>query len=349
MRIATFLAPLLCSSTLFVRQVSSQSQDVDQEQSERYNEDLAVPRHSGQDSGHDHALVDEGEAEPQESASLDDHDVRHSPDPQEETAKLSYGQESDVLSSFRDSKNENLLSTTRATLIKQQVKRVGLGVDQLKQILVELQEEEEEEQRLENGFTSFESADEDDDRTLLDIFGEAAKEYLTKKVVRQWFLDLPFQEVTAAILTVQCRFQIPDTDPECRWNWQNLRCESACDCEFRIKRGDYHLGRACRLRTIPLYHCDESKLKPAITKRVASLFQQTVEILGSKIETTFVNFSKPICKDLLRLHAALGNQCLPRGRLPARNIPERLLCRSINFPVCPEDPAVEYMHRSYEP
>lgn len=42
-------------------------------------------------------------------------------------------------------------------------------------------------------------ANEYDDRTLLDTFGQAAKEFLTKKV-------------------------IPDTDAECKWDWRYARC-----------------------------------------------------------------------------------------------------------------------------
>ena len=197
MRIATLLASLLYSSALCVRFVSSQSEELDQVQSAiYYEEEVAVPPHISHDSSND--AVDEGELidqqhepePPQLPASLHDHDMRQSPEPEEEEEHVklpvSYSRESDVLSSIQDSEHEIILSSTRATLIKQQVKRVGLGVDQLKQILVELQEEEN--QRSENGFTSFEAADEDDDRTLLDIFGEAAKEYLTKKLVGEAFL-----------------------------------------------------------------------------------------------------------------------------------------------------------------
>ena len=42
-------------------------------------------------------------------------------------------------------------------------------------------------------------ANEYDDRTLLDTFGQAAKEFLTKRV-------------------------IPDTDVECKWDWRSVRC-----------------------------------------------------------------------------------------------------------------------------
>lgn len=42
-------------------------------------------------------------------------------------------------------------------------------------------------------------ANEYDDRTLLDTFGQVAKEFLTKKV-------------------------IPDTDADCKWDWRSVRC-----------------------------------------------------------------------------------------------------------------------------
>ena len=63
----------------------------------------------------------------------------------------------------------------------------------------------------------------DDEATLLDLFGEAAKEILTKHV-------------------------IPPTDGQCRWDWRHLRCEPYCDCTFAPLYGDYSLGRACRMR-----------------------------------------------------------------------------------------------------
>lgn len=63
----------------------------------------------------------------------------------------------------------------------------------------------------------------DDEATLLDLFGEAAKELLTKHV-------------------------IPPTDAQCRWDWRHLRCEPYCDCTFAPLYGDYSLGRACRMR-----------------------------------------------------------------------------------------------------
>jgi hypothetical protein len=47
-------------------------------------------------------------------------------------------------------------------------------------------------------------ANEYDDRTLLDTFGQAAKEFLTKKV-------------------------IPDTDAECKWDWRYVRCGKSID------------------------------------------------------------------------------------------------------------------------
>jgi len=63
----------------------------------------------------------------------------------------------------------------------------------------------------------------DDESTLLDLFGDVAKELLTKHV-------------------------IPPTDAQCRWDWRHARCEPHCDCAFVPLWGDYHLGRSCRLR-----------------------------------------------------------------------------------------------------
>jgi len=71
------------------------------------------------------------------------------------------------------------------------------------------------------------SAEEEDESSLLDLFGESAKDFLTHRL-------------------------IPTTDAFCRWHWKNLRCESHCSCTFIPKWGDYHLGRSCRKRPAPL-------------------------------------------------------------------------------------------------
>jgi hypothetical protein len=62
-----------------------------------------------------------------------------------------------------------------------------------------------------------------DQRSLLDVFGDEAKRFLTTRVVKS-------------------------TDDECKWNWRAARCEPNCDCMLRYIVGDYHLGRMCRLR-----------------------------------------------------------------------------------------------------
>lgn len=62
-----------------------------------------------------------------------------------------------------------------------------------------------------------------DEQTLLDMFGEAAKEFLTQRV-------------------------IPPTNSDCRWDWRHARCEPFCDCSFQPRWGDFHLGRSCRQR-----------------------------------------------------------------------------------------------------
>jgi hypothetical protein len=62
-----------------------------------------------------------------------------------------------------------------------------------------------------------------DDRTWLDVFGQAAKEYLTTQL-------------------------IPPTDASCVWDWRVARCEPFCQCAFLPAWGDYHLGRSCRYK-----------------------------------------------------------------------------------------------------
>ena len=67
---------------------------------------------------------------------------------------------------------------------------------------------------------------EDNEQTLLDLFGERTKELLTQHI-------------------------IPSTDIHCNWDWSMGRCEPYCECQFLPLWGDYHLGRSCRYRTSP--------------------------------------------------------------------------------------------------
>lgn len=61
--------------------------------------------------------------------------------------------------------------------------------------------------------------------TLLDVFGEVAKDILTNKM-------------------------IPETEASCDWHWMHLRCEPYCSCSYQPLWGDYHLGRSCRARDV---------------------------------------------------------------------------------------------------
>eukprot|EP01083_Nonionella_stella_P089273 249059_1 len=65
----------------------------------------------------------------------------------------------------------------------------------------------------------------DANATLLDVFGEVAKDILTNKM-------------------------IPETEASCDWHWMHLRCEPYCTCSYQPLWGDYHLGRSCRARDV---------------------------------------------------------------------------------------------------
>ncbi|KAL7569234.1 hypothetical protein ACA910_016788 [Epithemia clementina (nom. ined.)] len=124
---------------------------------------------------------------------------------------------------------------------------------------------------------------EEDERTLLDIFGEVSKEFLTQRV-------------------------IPDTDEECRWDWRSLRCEPACECMFEGKWGDYHLGRSCRLQNIYSENGDDGgnintciPVDPAVVlreapvpKRIISLVSQTIDIVHNELQRLMQQFRNKI-------------------------------------------------------
>ena len=80
---------------------------------------------------------------------------------------------------------------------------------------------------------------EDDEQTLLDLFGERTKELLTQHI-------------------------IPSTDTHCRWDWRMGRCEPYCQCQFLPLWGDYSIGRSCRYRTSPPPQLDADGLEKEV-------------------------------------------------------------------------------------
>ena len=70
------------------------------------------------------------------------------------------------------------------------------------------------------------------EKTYLDLFGESAKEFLTKKAPEK------------------LKTTFPATDKDCRWDWRYIRCEPYCGCSLQPKIPfDFHFGRACRKRS----------------------------------------------------------------------------------------------------
>jgi hypothetical protein len=126
-----------------------------------------------------------------------------------------------------------------------------------------------------------------DDRTLLDMFGEAAKEFLTKRVVSIicFFEKSTIRHIIPHFLTSWTkRTQIPDTDEECRWDWRHARCEPYCDCGLELRWGDFHIGRSCRKRVdaVASESCDVTPDTP-YTKIFKATAQQG-SVVGSKLK-----------------------------------------------------------------
>ncbi|VEU36395.1 unnamed protein product [Pseudo-nitzschia multistriata] len=68
-------------------------------------------------------------------------------------------------------------------------------------------------------------------KTYLDLFGETAKDFLTR------------------VAPERISRIVPPEEPGCRWDWRYLRCEPYCACTLSPKfPWDLHLGRACRKR-----------------------------------------------------------------------------------------------------
>ena len=158
--------------------------------------------------------------------------------------------------------------------------------------------------------------EEEDDRTLLDIFGESAKQYLTQKV-------------------------IPPTDAECRWDWRSVRCEPYCHCSFLPQRGDYHLGRSCRLK--PRRHPHENEIDDYNNDNtcedippnpmqwiIQQMVQRSRKIITSTEHTAkagYIKIQTQICDGMPEI------QCLTTGELPLIAWQERLFCQH-KIPKC---------------
>jgi hypothetical protein len=146
--------------------------------------------------------------------------------------------------------------------------------------------------------------DEYDERTLLDTFGEVAKEYLTQKV-------------------------IPDTDVECKWDWRFVRCEPFCECEFVPKRGDYHLGRACRRQVKE--SCDPVESRPTsnplqlVIQRTVRWSNKAAHSVAVKAKKGYDKVQANVCDELPEIDCS--------DEIPVIAWQQRLLCRD-SIPEC---------------
>jgi hypothetical protein len=149
-----------------------------------------------------------------------------------------------------------------------------------------------------------------DERTYLDIFGESAKDFLTKKI-------------------------IPTTDLSCKWNWKHIRCEPRCSCSFQPRLGDFHLGRSCRLR-LTNYDDDEScdddefenyqqKISTVMKKATLQLQQK----VSKRWNSVYGSIQNQVCKDL---HSRCNPEQHGRNRVSGKQQEEfawqeKLFCR----------------------
>jgi hypothetical protein len=159
----------------------------------------------------------------------------------------------------------------------------------------------------------------EDDRTYLDLFGEAAKEFLTQKL-------------------------IPTSDPECQWNWRHGRCEPVCHCVFQPKPGDIHLGRACRRRGLEVGETCTSESDgasllrfiptPVIEHMIQKIKQQSKSIqtrLAMKLDKAIGAIQVHVCEDLNQ-ECRTNDGGRASDRLPGDRIfawQERLFCQDI--------------------
>ena len=165
----------------------------------------------------------------------------------------------------------------------------------------------------------------DGDRTLLDIFGAATKQFLTQEV-------------------------IPETDAECKWDWGFVGCEPICECEFRPQKFDYHLGRSCRLK-LTEEDCDEAQerhpkpLQLIIQKSIRKsrdIWRTAKSEASEKYKIVQHVWRKVTVKASERYRSLQDTVCtnIPEynctGEMPPLAWQERLVCREM-LPKCPQD------------
>jgi hypothetical protein len=142
-------------------------------------------------------------------------------------------------------------------------------------------------------------ADEFDDRTLLDTFGEAAKHFLTQKV-------------------------IPGTDAQCCWDWRSVRCEPFCECAFRPKIGDYHIGRSCRAeRKVgcdPIESVPEANALQVIIQRMVRASTMALDTAEHAVKESYRMVQTRVCEGMQEV------QCTENGS-PEIAWQERLFCQ----------------------
>lgn len=135
--------------------------------------------------------------------------------------------------------------------------------------------------------------------------------------------------------------QIPETDAECRWDWRYARCEPHCDCHFLLKSGDFHLGRACRLRPSSTEEAPAQCDIPPSTRYaviVKKATEQTREI-ALKARTTLGEWKRRVqeetCGDLPTTCGVNDDN--------HRTIKQKVLCRHVPLPCSEEDDLTEFV------
>lgn len=129
--------------------------------------------------------------------------------------------------------------------------------------------------------------------------------------------------------------QIPETSPECRWNWRHGRCEPHCDCHFRFVAGDFHLGRACRLRSdeneAPT-QCDVPPDTPYAV--IVKQAMDRTSAVKTKTLTSLANYKSRVQSETCD---ELPTECSGTEEENRRSLKQKLLCRHVPSPCDSED------------
>jgi hypothetical protein len=91
---------------------------------------------------------------------------------------------------------------------------------------------------------------------------------------------------------------LPESDQQCSFDWNTLRCSPICSCEWKPLFGDLSPNRACRLRSADITDCSivakDPSLVHSLVRKFFFVFKEQVDRWTLKVLSS-APFSDDIC------------------------------------------------------